>query len=99
MKSGVIVEGLDEYKDADKTYAYRLSKENVDALPVSFYSATIVVRSKGDGSEVEWTSRLYRADTTNEPPENRNDAAAVAAMTDFFKAGLTALKTKAEAAQ
>ena len=93
---GVIIEGLDDYNDAEKTYAYRLSKENVEALPVSFYSATISVKPAGDGSEVEWIGRFYRGDTSNFPPDNLNDEAAVKTMTEFFQQGLAALKAKVE---
>lgn len=93
---GVLEEGLDEYIDKDMMYAYRLSKENIEVFPVSFYSATITVRAAGDGSEVEWIGRFYRADTNNEPPENLNDAAAVKAMTEFMQTGLQGLKAKVE---
>ena len=97
LKSGgELSEGLDDYNDKDMSYAYRLQNENVDVFPVSFYSDSITVKAAGNGSEVEWISRLYRADTTNEPPENKNDAAAVKATTDFIKTGLAGIKAKAE---
>lgn len=97
LKSGgELTESLDEYNDKDKMYAYRLAKENIEVFPVSFYSATITVKPAGDGSEVEWSGRFYRADTGNEPPEKFSDAAAVAAMQTFMKAGLEGLKAKAE---
>ena len=35
---GAIVEGLDDYNDADKTYVDRLSKENVEQLVSFFHS-------------------------------------------------------------
>jgi len=93
---GTIVESLDAYSEKDMSIEYRLLTENLDAFPVSFYSDQISIHPTGDGSEVEWTSRFYRADTTNEPPEDKNDAAAVKATTDFFKAGLSGLKAKVE---
>jgi mxaD protein len=97
LKSGGdLLESLDDYNDKDMNYTYRLATENVDVFPVSFYSDTISVQPAGSGSEVEWISRLYRADTTNEPPPNKNDAAAVKATTDFLKAGLAGIKAKAE---
>lgn len=94
---GVLTEGLDDYNDKEMMYAYRLSKENVEVFPVSFYSATITVKPAGDGSEVEWVGRFYRADTSNFPPENLNDEAAVTAMKDFMQAGLEGIKAKAGA--
>lgn len=97
LKSGGdIVESLDSYNEKEMTIEYRLLKENVDAFPVSFYSDQISVRPADGGSEVQWTSRFYRADTTNEPPENKNDEAATKATTEFFQAGLAGIKAKAE---
>lgn len=89
-----LIEGLDEFSDAEMMMGYRLSKEDVEAFPVSFYSAVIKVTAAGTGSELLWEGRFYRADTGNEPPEDRNDAAAVKAMTDFFQQGLAGLKDK-----
>lgn len=94
---GDLSESVDDYNEKDMMVAYRLAQENVEKFPVSFYSATITVKAAGDGSEVEWTARFYRADTGNEPPEDRNDAAAVKAMQEFMQTGLQGLKAKAEA--
>jgi mxaD protein len=96
LATGNLVEGLDEYNDKEMFYGYRLSTENLEALPVSFYSATIAVTPAGDGSEVTWIGRFYRGDTSNFPPENLNDEAAVKAMTDFLQEGLKGLKAKVE---
>ena len=97
LKNGkVLVEGLDEYSADTMSYGYRLSTENLEALPVSFYSATIAVTQSGDGSEVTWIGRFYRGDTSNFPPENLNDEAAVKAMTEFLQEGLKGLKAKVE---
>lgn len=93
---GDLVESVDDVDDKGMSIGYRLQTENVDAFPVSFYSDAITVTASGSGSTVEWVSRFYRADTTNEPPENKNDAAAVKAVTDFIKAGLSGLKAKVE---
>ena len=97
LEKGEITEGLDEVDAGGKRLSYRQLKENVEALPVSFYTASIEVKPAGDGSEVAWSARFYRADTTNEPPEDRNDEAAIAAMTSFLTDGLKGLKAKAEA--
>lgn len=97
LKNGkVLVEGLDEYIADSMSYGYRLSTENLEALPVSFYSATIAVTPSGDGSEVTWIGRFYRGDTGNFPPENLNDEAAVKAMTEFLQEGLAGIKAKVE---
>jgi mxaD protein len=98
LKSGgQLTDSLDEYEANDMTYSYRLAKENIDAIPVSFYSATLQVKPGANGgSEVEWLGRFYRADTGNEPPPEKNDEAAIAAMSKFFHDGLEGLKQKAE---
>ncbi len=95
---GDLVEGADECDDSAMSLSYRSSKENIAALPASSYSAKIEIKpsESGKGSTVLWISRLYRADTTNEPAEDKNDAAAVKAMTDFIKTGLIGLKEKCE---
>lgn len=95
LKSGgELTEGLDDYNDKEMMYAYRLSTENVAVFPVSFYSATITVKAAGEGSEVEWVGRFYRGDTSNFPPDNLNDEAAVKAMKEFLQAGLEGIKAK-----
>lgn len=101
LKSGgSIVEGLDEYDAAGHSYTYRLGKENAEALPVSSYSATLTVKPAGEGgSEVVWKTSFYRADTGNYPVEGRDDAAAIAAMSAFFRKGLDGLKQMIEARQ
>lgn len=96
LETGDLVEGLDEYSAEEMTYGYRLSKEDPEVFPVSFYSAKITVAPDGDGSEVTWIGRFYRADTSNFPPEHLNDEAAVKAMTEFMQKGLEGLKAKVE---
>lgn len=95
LEKGEITEGLDEYDTAARRISYRLSKENIEALPVSFYTAAIEVKPSGNGSEVTWGARFYRADTGNFPPDELNDEAAIAAMTNFIRQGLEGLKAKA----
>ncbi|WP_020178336.1 SRPBCC family protein [Methylopila sp. M107] len=97
VKGGAeLVESQDENDDASMTLGYRLSNEGSEAFPTSSYSATITVKVKDGGSEVVWQGRGYRLDTSNEPPEGKDDASAVKALSDHFKAGLEGLKKKAE---
>lgn len=97
VKGGTLTESLDEYDVVTRSYSYRLDKEDLAALPVSSYSATIAVKAAGQGSEVSWSGRFYRGDTNNEPPEHLNDEAAINAMNAFFKHGLAGLKNQVEA--
>jgi mxaD protein len=99
LKSGgELQEGLDYYSEPEMTYLYRLSKEKIDVLPVSSYTAELkVAPADGGGSKVSWVGRFYRADTGNEPAPDKNDAAAIKAMKAFIDEGLAGLKAKAEA--
>lgn len=99
LKSGgELQDGLDEVNDKDMSYSYRLAKENIAVFPVSFYSAELSVKpGDGGGSKVRWVGRFYRADTSNFPPGDKNDAAAIAAMKNLITEGLKGLKAKAEA--
>lgn len=91
-----VVEELDAYDAAAHEYSYRMSKENVKALPASSYSAVLKLTPAGPGSKLEWKSRLYRGDTGNMPPDELNDEAAVKAMQGFFRSGLDQLKKQLE---
>jgi len=99
LKSGgTLVDSLDEYLGDEMSYSYRLATPNIEAFPVSFYSATLSVKPGADGgSDVTWISRFYRADTGNFPSETQNDKAAIDAMTKFFQTGLKTLKEQVEA--
>ena len=97
LKAGELTEGLDYYSEKEMSYLYRLSKEKVDVLPVSSYTAELTVKpGAAGGSIVTWVARLYRADTGNEPAPDKNDAAATKAMKAFITEGLAGLKAKAE---
>ncbi|MBS0235309.1 MAG: SRPBCC family protein [Proteobacteria bacterium] len=97
LKSGgTLIDSLDAIDDKAMEIDYRLQNEDFNALPVSSYSSAITVQPAAGGSEVEWIARLYRFDTGNEPPDDKNDAAAVKASTAYIKAGLEGLKAKIE---
>jgi mxaD protein len=96
-KGGVLKEGLDEYDPAAFKLSWRMSDPNLDAMPVSSYSVTFTIEpAPGGASLVKWYGRLYRGDTSNEPPESLNDDAARAAMSNFLHDGLQGLKKKVE---
>lgn len=96
-KGGVLKEGLDEYDASALKLSWRMSDPNLDALPVSSYTVTFTIEpASAGGSLVKWYGRLYRGDTSNEPPENLNDDAARAAMASYLRNGLQGLKKKVE---
>lgn len=93
---GTLVDGIDDVSDDKMTIRWRLSKEDIAVFPTSFYTNTVSVAAKDAGSEVTWVASFFRADTTNEPPEQYSDEAAVAAMEKFADDGLKGLKDKVE---
>jgi mxaD protein len=98
FKNGeTLVEEVDEYDPVAMSYSYRMLDPNLNALPASSYSATLVVTPGADGgAKVEWFARAYRGDTGNEPPDNLSDQAVKDALIQLFRAGLEGVKARAE---
>jgi hypothetical protein len=96
IKGGVFLdEELEAYDAAAMSLKYRVKSGN--ALPVTNYSSIIKVSSTGDAKcSVEWRGAFYRGYPNNNPPPDRNDEAAVAAVTGVYKTGLANLKAMAE---
>ena len=87
-----ISEILYKYNAEKMSYSYRITEVDVAVLPVTNYSSHLTVHPEdGGGSRVEWRGAFYRGYPNNDPPENLNDAAAVAAVTGVYQAGLDAL--------
>jgi hypothetical protein len=90
-----IEEVLYKYDPAKMTYSYRITDVAVEVLPVTNYSSHLTVLPReGGGSTVEWRGAFYRGYPNNDPPENLNDEAAIAAVTAVYNAGLDALVEK-----
>ncbi len=87
-----ISEILYKYKDDKRTYSYRITDVAVDVLPVTNYSSHLTVKEGKDGNSlVEWRGAFIRGYPNNDPPEHLDDAAAIAAVTAVYEAGLKAL--------
>jgi hypothetical protein len=98
LKSGgTIDEQLDQYDPAKMTYKYEMHHPDVKVIPVNDYSSILSVKGEGDKSTVEWRGAFYRGFMNNDPPPELNDEAAKKAVTDIYRTGLDALKTKMEA--
>jgi uncharacterized protein YndB with AHSA1/START domain len=92
---GTIVEELTRYSAEERRLAYRM--KDPGPVPVSNYSATLSVNpGEGGGSVVEWRGAFYRGDPNGNPPPEKNDEAAIAAVTAVYKAGLGNLKRLVE---
>ena len=92
---GALVETLERHDDALMRYSYRM--KDGGALPVSNYTSTVTVTGDGNTSTVEWRGAFYRAYPNNDPPPEKNDEAAVKAITGVYQSGLANLKKIAEA--
>jgi hypothetical protein len=89
---GEVVETLESFDDAARKLSYRV--KDGGALPVSNYTSTLQVKP-GDApstSFVEWRGAFYRAYPNNDPPPDKNDEAAVKAITGVYQSGLANLK-------
>ncbi|MDK1492514.1 SRPBCC family protein [Sinorhizobium sp. 7-81] len=90
-----ISEVLYKYDAAKMSYSYRITKVDVEVLPVTNYSGHLTVTpNAGGGSHIEWKGAFYRGYPNNDPPANLNDEAALAAVGAVYKAGLDALEKK-----
>ncbi len=90
-----ISEVLYKYDAAKMSYSYRINEVDIAVLPVTNYSSHLTVTpTASGGSHIEWRGAFYRGYPNNDPPENLSDAAAIAAVTAVYKAGLDALEKK-----
>jgi len=98
LKDGATIdEVLYRYEPEKMSYSYRITSVDVKVLPVTNYSSTItVLPADGGKSSVEWRGAFYRGYPNNDPPPELNDEAAVKAVTELYRLGLAALKTKLE---
>lgn len=92
---GEVIESLESYNDAQKKYSYRA--KDGGALPVTNYTSTLSVSDEGGKALVEWRGAFYRGYPNNDPPPDRNDEAAVKAITGVYTSGLANLKKLIEA--
>ena len=92
---GALVETLERYDAAQMRYSDRM--KDGGALPVSNYTSTLAVTGEGNTSTVEWRGAFYRAYPNNDPPPEKNDEAALKAVTGFYQSGLANLKKIVEA--
>ncbi|MGR9105320.1 MAG: SRPBCC family protein [Gammaproteobacteria bacterium] len=106
---GTIVETIKTYDSKKMLYAYKISEMStvktiqhsgeevaITTLPVSNYSASIMVKDKKGGSEVMWKAAFYRGYMNNNPPPELTEEVAVEAISGIFKKGLSNLKTIVE---
>lgn len=87
-----ISEVLYKYSSEKMSYSYRITDVLVEVLPVTNYSSHLTVKPlESGGSLIEWRGAFYRGYPNNDPPEELNDEAAIAAVSAVYQAGLDAL--------
>lgn len=92
---GTIVEELESWSQADRKFSYRM--KDPGPVPVSNYSSTLTVKPADGGlTLVEWRGAFYRGYPNNDPPPDRNDEAAIKAITGIYQGGLGNLKKQVE---
>lgn len=89
-----ISELLDKYSSEKRSYSYRITAVDVAVLPVTNYSSHLTVKDENGKAVVEWRGAFYRGYPNNDPPENLNDDAAIAAVTGVYQTGLDALAAR-----
>jgi len=91
---GTLIETLEGYDDAKMKYNYRA--KDGGALPVTNYTSVLSVVADGGKSVVEWRGAFYRGYPNNDPPPDKNDEAAIKAVTGVYRDGLANLKKMME---
>lgn len=93
---GTIIEALEGFSDEDRKFSYRM--KDAGPLEVANYTSTLQVKpgSAAGTTLVEWRGAFYRKYAGNDPPPDKTDEAAVAAITGIYKAGLENLKVQLE---
>lgn len=92
---GAIVEELTKYSTEERRLSYKM--KDPGPLPVTNYSSTLSVSAGSGGtSTVEWRGAFYRGDPNGDPAPDKNDEAAIAAITGVYKTGLENLKKVVE---
>ncbi|CAN7438690.1 SRPBCC family protein [Variovorax paradoxus] len=91
---GMLVETLEGYDEAKMKYNYRA--KDGGALPVTNYTSVLSVVADGGKSVVEWRGAFYRGYPNNDPPPDKNDEAAIKAVTGVYRDGLAHLKKMME---
>lgn len=93
---GTVIEELETHNEAEKSFSYRM--KDAGPIPVTNYSSTFTVKpgSAAGTALVEWRGAFYRGFPNNDPPPDKNDEAAVAAVTGIYKSGLGNLKAVVE---
>jgi hypothetical protein len=92
-------EQLTKWKPEERLYGFRTLEDNIEALPVTNYTAILTVEDAGGKAAFTWDAGFYRGFPNNDPPPELDDDAAIAAVTAAQQAGIDALLGRFGAAE
>ncbi|WP_136682977.1 SRPBCC family protein [Falsirhodobacter xinxiangensis] len=87
----VLTEELTKYDPEKRTMSFRMTKDDIEAIPVTNFSTVLTVKDDGGKALVEMRGGFYRGFPNNDPPPDLNDDAAVAAVNAHYRAALDGL--------
>lgn len=87
----VLTEELTKYDATKRTMSFRMTKDDIEAIPVTNFSTVLTVKDEGGKALVEMRGGYYRGFPNNNPPPELNDEAATEAVNAHYRAGLDAL--------
>ncbi|MDH2328886.1 SRPBCC family protein [Cereibacter sp. SYSU M97828] len=87
----VLTEELTKYDAEKRTMSFRMTKDDIEAIPVTNFSTVLTVKDEGGKALVEMRGGFYRGFPNNDPPPDLNDDAAVAAVNAHYRAALDGL--------
>lgn len=91
-------EQLTKWKPEEHFYGFRTLQDNIEALPVTNYTAILSVEDAGGKAKFVWDAGFYRGFPNNDPPSELDDDAAIAAVTAAQRRGIDALLARFGAA-
>ena len=84
-------EQLTKWKPEEHLYGFRTLQDNIEALPVTNYTAILSVEDAGGKAKFTFDSGFYRGFPNNDPPPELNDDAAIAAVTEAQQEAIDSL--------
>ena len=92
---GTIKEKLLQFDETGHRFRYSILE---GVIPVSHYTSSFVVTSRGkDKTLVTWSGRFKRKNVGDNPADNENDKAATDAISGVYQSGLDNLKKMLQA--
>ncbi|MAI85309.1 MAG: hypothetical protein CMM91_10340 [Rickettsiales bacterium] len=89
-----IIQSLEKIDAEKKKITWRITKTDLDIMPVNSYSANIFLNSNKGKTNLKYKVAFYRGFMGNDPPEDLNDENSKKKVNEFIEKGLDGLKSK-----